>query len=131
MESIKGKVAAIKDEYTIIINKGSENGVEEDMRFMIYEEGEEIIDPDTKNSLGKLEYLKAKVKVKYASDKFAWAETYQTYMVNSWNAINTALLGIGNKQERIKLPLEEMANEPNQMLNRFVKVGDPVRQIID
>ena len=52
MDLIKGKVAAIKGDYAIIINKGYEDGVEEDMRFLIYEEGDEIKDPDTNESPG-------------------------------------------------------------------------------
>ena len=52
------KVAKIIDEYTLVINRGRENNVAEGDRFLIYSIGEEILDPDTKKSLGKLEVVK-------------------------------------------------------------------------
>ncbi|NQE04351.1 hypothetical protein C5S32_00635 [ANME-1 cluster archaeon GoMg1] len=70
MIGIEGKVAEIVDEYTVVINRGQEHGVEEDMRFVIYEPGEEIKDPETDESLGKFEYVKAKVEVVNVQEKF-------------------------------------------------------------
>jgi hypothetical protein len=128
MELIKGKVAAIKSDYAIIINKGYEDGVEEDMKFVIYEEGDEITDPDTEESLGRLEYYKAKVKVINPSEKYSWAETYGTYSVNEVARWAAALSAQTTRQERIKLPLEESIVVPKT--SRIVKVGDSVRQII-
>lgn len=130
MDLIKGKVAAIKSDYAIIINKGYEDGVEEDMKFVIYEEGDEIMDPDTKESLGRLEYYKAKVKVKIPSEKYSWAETYETYSVSSadWLAAVVSVHSQVTRQERVKLPLNESI--PVQKMSQIVKVGDLVRQII-
>jgi hypothetical protein len=39
----------------IVINKGEKDGIEEYMRFLVYEEGEQITDPITKKNLGMLE----------------------------------------------------------------------------
>lgn len=128
MELIKGKVAAIKSNYAIIINKGSDDGVEEDMRFVIYEEGEEIHDPDTRESLGKLEYIKAKVKVKLPNEKYSWAETYETYAVSG---LSSALDLIVPKQVRVSLPLNDDASISDQKKYQKINVGDLVRQILD
>jgi|APFre7841882654_1041346.scaffolds.fasta_scaffold05914_4 hypothetical protein len=128
MELIRGKVAAIKSEYAIIINKGYEDDVEEDMRFLIYEEGEEIRDPDTKASLGNLELFKAKVKVKIPSEKFSWAETYETDIIPS--GLTVVVNPFAPKQVRVKLPLATSILDPQEII-KIVKVGDLVRQIID
>ena len=126
MGLIKGKVAAIKSDYAIIINKGSEDGVREGMRFRIYEEGEDIKDPDTNEILGKLEYIKANVKVKFSSEKYSWAETYETITTN---LLQSVVLGSFTKQERSKLPLDETSSIEDQDISLVVKVGDLVRQI--
>lgn len=64
-------VAKIIDDYTIVINKGSKNGVKEGQRFLIYEIGEEIFDPVTKESLGKLEIVKGTGKVAHLQENMA------------------------------------------------------------
>lgn len=128
MTEIEGKVAKIIDVYTIVINKGSEHGVEEDMRFVIYEPGEDIKDPDTKKSLGNFEYVKAKVKVTYVREKFSTAETYETYTF-SWSNIAAILT---EKSKRRELPLEKETREQLQEKGvSSVKIGDLVRHILD
>ena len=134
---IKGKVAAIKGDYAVVINKGLEDGVEEDMRFIVYEEGEMINDPDTDNPLGKLEYVKAKVRVKYPSERLSLAETYETYAVpgtaaQAMASIFASASTFAPKYERVKLPLD--ATTPASPVSGpgtpIVKIGDLVRQII-
>ncbi|MDD2755692.1 MAG: hypothetical protein PHS80_09215 [Methanothrix sp.] len=124
---LEGKVAKIKNQYQIVINKGTEHGVENGMHFVIYEIGEELTDPDTGNSLGPIEYAKAKVRVTYAKEKYAIAETYETE--------NSRLLGLTLLTgERKKLPLSD--DDRSRLPGRddsslTVKEGDLVRQIID
>lgn len=54
---ISGKVVKILDKNTLVINKGSADGATERNRFLIYRLGEELFDPDTKESLGTLEIV--------------------------------------------------------------------------
>ncbi|MCK4636305.1 MAG: hypothetical protein KAT49_00330 [Methanomicrobia archaeon] len=129
MKEIEGKVAEIIDLYTIVINRGRKHGVEEDMRFVIYEPGDIIEDPDTSKPLGNFEHIKAKVKVTYAREKFSTAETYITYTVPTvpYTPILTR-----EYQKRQELPLDRTMRE--QLLKHLmspVKVGDLVRQILD
>lgn len=52
-------VAEILDEYTLVLNKGANYGIKLDQKFLIYELSEnDIIDPITNESLGKLEIIK-------------------------------------------------------------------------
>lgn len=56
-------VASKIDDYTIVINKGLKDFIDTNMRFLVYQEGNEIIDPSTNISLGNLEIPKGFFKV--------------------------------------------------------------------
>lgn len=136
MDLIKGKVAAIKGEDAVVINKGYKDGVEENMRFIIYENGEEIFDPDTQESLGNLEYIKGKVKVRYPGEKISVAEPYETNIIpgtsTAFASIFAAATGNLPKYERVKLSIDETTPKLHDGPNSLkVKIGDLVRQIVD
>lgn len=56
-EIITGKVVQKIDDYKIVINKGASDGVTMNNRFLVYRLGNELFDPDTKESLGVLELV--------------------------------------------------------------------------
>ena len=58
---IAGKVAAIIDDKTLVLNVGADQGVVEGMAFAIFAAHGEIVDPDSGESLGSWEMLKARV----------------------------------------------------------------------
>lgn len=58
---IEGKVAAIIDDTTLVLNIGSEQGVVEGMVFAIFAAHGEIKDPDSGELLGNWELAKARV----------------------------------------------------------------------
>lgn len=62
-------VASKIDDFQIVINKGAENHIDSSMRFLVYEEGQEIFDPHTSQSLGYLEIPKGFFKVQHIQDK--------------------------------------------------------------
>jgi len=131
MIGIEGKVAEIVDEYTVVINRGQEHGVEEDMRFVIYEPGEEIKDPETDESLGKFEYVKAKVEVVNVQEKFSTAKTYETYTRPFGLGINIAAM-LREQRVPLELPLdEETKRKLPERQRTSVKIGDLVRQVLD
>lgn len=52
-------VAKVNDEYTLVINRGSENGVMKGDNFLVYYvDPEELFDPETGQSLGNLEIIR-------------------------------------------------------------------------
>ena len=77
--AIEAKVAAILNNRELIINKGSEDGVEPEMRFTIKDSGLDVMDPDTHQKLGHYAPEKILVEVVEVKPKFAVARTYQTY----------------------------------------------------
>ena len=57
MKSSEIKVISVLNNYEIVINRGSEHGVKEKDKFIVYNLDEELFDPDTKESLGRLEVV--------------------------------------------------------------------------
>ncbi len=57
------KVVKIIDSYSIVINVGSDKDFKLGDELEIFEKGEVVIDPDTGESLGTLDYIKARVKI--------------------------------------------------------------------
>jgi len=130
MDRIIGKIIDIKNPYTIVINKGYEDGVEEDMRFIVYELGEELKDPETSASLGNMEYVKAKVKVDYVGDKFSIAKSYETHTVSSPLSASVAIFGPREELKELPLSQETKAKLSENKIVLEVKPGDWVKQIL-
>lgn len=65
------KVAKVINDYELVINVGSNKGLIEGSRFIVYSLGKEIFDPDTNESLGKLEIIKGTGKVTHVQEKMA------------------------------------------------------------
>jgi hypothetical protein len=68
---IQGHIAAIIDDQRLLINLGMEQGVSMGDRFIIFEEGNEIHDPVSGQSLGKLELVKTQIEAVHVQDKMA------------------------------------------------------------
>lgn len=54
----EAKVIKVLDENTVVINRGSDNGVKLGQTYLIYGIGEELFDPETNESLGLLELVR-------------------------------------------------------------------------
>ncbi|RKS21773.1 hypothetical protein CLV94_2408 [Flavobacterium endophyticum] len=67
-EKIDIRVAKILELDRIVINKGKADNIDEHMEFLIYDEGEEIIDPVSGKSLGLLENPKGIFKVMHIQE---------------------------------------------------------------
>ena len=70
------KVASVLDDYKLVLNAGSNSNIKVGQRYLIYSLGdEEIIDPDTNESLGFLEIVKGTGKVTHVQDKMCTVES--------------------------------------------------------
>lgn len=67
---LRAKVISILDSQRLIIDAGLSHGVLPGMQFYIYEMGEEIVNPETNESLGQLEVVKAHLEAFLAQEKF-------------------------------------------------------------
>jgi hypothetical protein len=89
---IIAKVAKIYDKYRLVINKGLEDGVEKGMDFYVYEEGEDVTDPDTGEVLQKEEFVKAWLKVIHSQEKIAILESAETEKVVVNNPLSSSFI---------------------------------------
>ena len=71
------KVIKVKDDsdYEVVINRGVADGVKEGDRFLIYGIGEELFDPDTHESLGKLEIVRGRGRVVHVQELVATVQS--------------------------------------------------------
>ncbi len=74
-EIINGKVICVNNEYEIVINKGSSDGVCKGNKFLVYRLGKEMFDPDTKESLGVLEIVCGEAVVQHLQEKITTLHT--------------------------------------------------------
>ncbi|MHC5058891.1 MAG: hypothetical protein ACYTKD_29905 [Planctomycetota bacterium] len=72
--AIEGLVARILNDESVVINCGSAHGVKEGMRFAIFTELDEVKDPETGSSLGKLELVKARVVASHVQESMTICE---------------------------------------------------------
>ena len=72
---IQGRIIRILDSNSVIINLGRRDGVTGDSIFKILAEPESVIDPETKEELGKVKVVKAKLKASLVEEKFTIAVT--------------------------------------------------------
>ncbi|MGH3147519.1 MAG: hypothetical protein ACRDTR_17110 [Rubrobacter sp.] len=72
--ALEGKVAKILGRGEIVINRGRQNGVRQGMIFEVFAPGgEEVWDPDTGETLGTVEDVKARAEVTEVKDRLAVA----------------------------------------------------------
>ncbi len=67
------QVAAVQADGQVVMNQGGSR-ISQGSLFEIYKQGEEVFDPDTKESLGKIEALIATIKVTRVAGKMSFAQ---------------------------------------------------------
>ena len=76
---LAGKVAKILNDRELVINKGTKDGLQLGDKFKLMELSDEILDPDTQESLGSMEREIIRVKIVHVERLMAIAHTYETY----------------------------------------------------
>jgi hypothetical protein len=144
--AVEGKVAKVLGNNEIVLNRGRADGVKTGMTFDVFApEGEEVWDPDTGETLGTVEDIKARAEVTEVKDRLAVARLHHEAQT-PFGAVN-----IGEMQENLQRmfgqmfgddvrvqgfgtgssndpDLESMVGGPLQDLSK-VQVGDAVREV--
>jgi hypothetical protein len=104
------KVVKILDDYKLAINAGAKDQVSLGQKFLIYSlSDEEIIDPDTNQSLGYLEIVKGTGIVTHVQEKLCTLES-DVYHSSSRKVIRTSpFAAFGSSTEEIE---SNKAQEP-------------------
>jgi hypothetical protein len=138
-----GKVIKTDDKgINFVINRGSEHGVEMETKFLIMEIGDDIIDPDTGEYLGKLEIVKGKVSPSHIQEKMTTVTSIEyidepdrkeiKYSPPSINNKNDFYWGLVHpyKSKGRENPIETIIAGERRIKNlQGVKVGDVVKII--
>ncbi len=106
---VEGKVAKILGNREIVINRGRGGGVRQGMMFEIFAaEGEEVWDPDTGETLGTVEDVKAKAEVTEVQDRLSIAR-----LLTPESPLGGA--GLGEMQENLQRMFGQMFGEGVQI----------------
>jgi hypothetical protein len=134
--AIEGKVARILNARELVINRGSEAGVAPDMVFAVLQVEKDILDPDTKQTLGSLETVKIKVKVVEVQPKMSVCRTFETIQVNvGGKGIDIGGLGGLLTPPKWVTRVETLQYADSRAFEglgekgSYVSVGDKVRQV--
>jgi hypothetical protein len=119
--AVEGKVAKILNGGEVVINRGTTNGVKPGMVFEVFApEGEEVWDPDTGETLGTVEDVKAKAEVTEVKDRFAVARLFEVEGAN--NPFGAA--GFAEMQQNLQRMFGQMFGEENVRIQGF-GTGNP------
>lgn len=121
-EPLIGRVAKILSPYQIVINRGANHGVEQGMKFVIYEEGPLIYDPESQEALERLEISKGIVEVINIQEKISIAETETEERAITSDFFQRTVIRTSQK----KLPVDDTISNSTPSP---VRVGDYVRKI--
>lgn len=111
----EAKIASVVDQYRVVINAGRIDDVKVGQRFLIYKIGDEVIDPDTDESLGRLEVVKGIGEVIHVQDRMATLQTTDKHEIQRRSAWNLILQPV------------EISKEPKAFIDP--EVGDIARPI--
>ena len=123
------RVAKILDDYKIVINAGSLDGIDEGTRVIIYQVGDDITDPVTNESLGKLEIIKGTGTVTHVQDKIATVESNMKRdsgkTIRRRNPYSSAMMASLASMVQPYETIEELPREPKPFEDPIV--GDLIR----
>ena len=118
---VRAKVARIINNTDLALNKGSDDGVEEGMKFAILSDaGEDIRDPDTGEVLDSIQIAKTVVKVIHVSPRLAVGRTFRSYKSGG---IFSAMSEPSVRQETLATDESRVQQELDPKKAK-VKVGD-------
>jgi hypothetical protein len=128
------KVVKILSETEVVLGTGSENGMHEGMEFVIYEDGDIIIDPETKESLGALEIVKGYVTVVNVQPKLSIAKTHTHSVTRTRTVHGSSLLSVLSgsiREEQIEVEKVDKLRvenpDPSYEKRLIVRIGDKAR----
>jgi len=99
-KTIKGKIIRILDKRTVIINLGRERGIKESSIFYILGTPESVIDPFSKEELGRVTVTKSRVKATQVFEKFVIAST--TWVNKTQTFLNKDILAAITSMEKVQ-----------------------------
>lgn len=117
------KVIKIISDKRIVINAGKNDVQTGDILRVIEKNSEEIVDPDTNEVLGTLDYIKATITVEYVYEHMSICKNYETKTVNALDPFETL------RQREVTSPLNVNLSQITggyNIDNKLIEIGDLV-----
>lgn len=121
MRSIK--IVKIIDSQKLVINAGLSDGISRGQKLIVFDPGEEVIDPETGESLGTLDTIKCYLNVSDVFDKMAICVNAATMSDN----LNFAGILLNGMNEPKPLPVDAEDISGGLQPRTRIKIGDLVR----
>lgn len=123
-----GYVVEIPDNKSIIINVGLEEDLTLGSKIVVYEEGPQVIDSKTKETLGRKDFIKAVLEVTESYDNFSIC---QNVTKKTLNKISYSMASLLTEKEYIEQ--EELNVNVNQVKdwkirNNKIEINDPIKR---
>lgn len=129
-EPLEAKVASIISDRELVLNKGSEDGVEIGMRFAVLLPNEfDIRDPDTNEVIGSVPLPKTFVKIVSMQEHIAKGRTFREFRTGGGGILASLSQGPTITHETISTDETLLLNELDWN-ERKVVLGDRARQIV-
>jgi hypothetical protein len=120
-DRIRGLVAQLIDDRTLVINRGSDHGVQVGMRFAVLNrKGANVVDPETGESIGSVDVEKVLVKVVRVEPKLAVARTFRTFTTGFG-----AMFSSTSRRETLRTDSATYKQELSEQ-DSYIKIGDSV-----
>lgn len=118
------KIVKIINEYRVVVNAGSNESIHDGDILEVYVPGTEVTDPDTGESLGTLDYVKAKLRVTDVFPKMCVCKNRDCEPTFALAA------GLSSFIEQGTLPLNVDSRDISggyEGIEKKIKIGDLVR----
>lgn len=90
-------VSKVLDSYTLVINRGMVDGLRKGQKFLVYSIQDEVIDPETGESLGHLEVVRGRGVITHVQEKMATLKSDETAPSKVVKKRNLGLLAMGTE----------------------------------
>lgn len=106
----EAKVISIIDDYTLVLNKGKKDNMELGDTYYVYYLGkDDIIDEDTKQNLGKIEYIVGKGQIVHVQENMSQLKSITKEISKKKKIIRTtSKISYLDKEEEITEPEENL-----------------------
>lgn len=128
---IQTKVARILSPKQVVLASGTNDGVSEGMQFIIFQLSDEILDPETKESLGRLEIVKGRVAVTHVQERISIATTPSRTIKKTESALTASYAALLGQREVSEVVYDQLRVEESNAIQAdlTVRVGDLARMV--
>jgi hypothetical protein len=119
----EAKVIKIIDDYTVVLNKGKKDNMNEGDKYIVFYYGaDDIIDEETKENLGKIEYIIGKGIITHVQENMSQLKSMTKEITKNKKIIRTSsAISYLSKEEVVEEPEERMIPFENPQVGYYAR----------